>query len=295
MTQRVPDPHALEAARAAQKAVAPATVILFGSRATGKYRDDSDVDILVIDDQSTLNYSKIRAHHAARDYFRSCPPRFEVSVIGMTRKDFNRCKYANQHIAGQAARHGVIMSGERMNYSSHYDDNYPDHWPETLQRLRNVDEYTHQFNEMVDQEHWNQRMIGFSAQQAIENALKGWLSTYNDPRTYGHDIEELWSDVAEKESFTQPELARIFTDVNGLFEHTRYSDPANPGEDNNWLSDTTVVYRYGGTSYHMDHSERLALQEKLNTSIQATVERIHDISETSPNDVWRDVGRPWDP
>ena len=48
------DPVALEIARAAQKAAEPAVVILFGSRARGDHRPNSDVDLLVVanDEQS---------------------------------------------------------------------------------------------------------------------------------------------------------------------------------------------------------------------------------------------------
>ena len=45
------DPQALAIARAAQDAVGPdAAVILFGSRATGRHRPDSDVDLMVLSD-----------------------------------------------------------------------------------------------------------------------------------------------------------------------------------------------------------------------------------------------------
>ena len=43
-----PDPVGLAVALAAQKAVEPNTVILFGSRARGDHRPESDVDLLVI-------------------------------------------------------------------------------------------------------------------------------------------------------------------------------------------------------------------------------------------------------
>ena len=39
-----PDPLALEIARAAQEWAEPAVVVLFGSRARGDYREDSDID-----------------------------------------------------------------------------------------------------------------------------------------------------------------------------------------------------------------------------------------------------------
>ena len=43
-----PDAVGLAAAKAAQDAVAPDTVILFGSRARGDHRPDSDVDLMVV-------------------------------------------------------------------------------------------------------------------------------------------------------------------------------------------------------------------------------------------------------
>ena len=42
------DRRALAVAQAAYDAVAPETVILFGSRARGDYRADSDIDLLLI-------------------------------------------------------------------------------------------------------------------------------------------------------------------------------------------------------------------------------------------------------
>ncbi len=48
MQKAQPDPHALNIATIVQRAVAPDIVILFGSRATGRHREDSDVDMLVI-------------------------------------------------------------------------------------------------------------------------------------------------------------------------------------------------------------------------------------------------------
>ncbi len=43
-----PDQTALEVARAVQSEMAPDTVILFGSRARGDHRPNSDVDLLIV-------------------------------------------------------------------------------------------------------------------------------------------------------------------------------------------------------------------------------------------------------
>ena len=43
-------PHSIAIAKAVQDAVQPDTVILFGSRAVGDFRPDSDLDLLIVTD-----------------------------------------------------------------------------------------------------------------------------------------------------------------------------------------------------------------------------------------------------
>ena len=176
MTSNPPDPHALNVARAVQNAVASATVVLFGSRAENRHTEHSDIDLLIIADNGNPQGAEINARKVASAYMKSNPPRLSVDVVSMTRKEFDRCRVANQHIAGQAARYGIVMNGDNLDCSSRQEDIYPAHWVETKQRLENVDEYIYEFNRMVDENHRGQKLLGFCAQQAVENALKGWLS-----------------------------------------------------------------------------------------------------------------------
>ena len=60
-----PDPHALQIAAAAQEAVGPDLVILFGSRAVGDHREDSDVDILVVTGKEHSGSARAAAERAA--------------------------------------------------------------------------------------------------------------------------------------------------------------------------------------------------------------------------------------
>ena len=82
MTLNGPDPHAIDIAQAVQKEAGQATVILFGSRATGRYRQNSDLDLLVVTDENPVS-AELRACHAARIYMKAHPPRLELNVIGM--------------------------------------------------------------------------------------------------------------------------------------------------------------------------------------------------------------------
>ena len=217
---RNPDPHALNIARAVQTSVQPDLVILFGSRAAGDHREDSDIDILLVTCGENHTSSQLTAKKAAESYMRKHPPELELGIISMDRKTFDRRRLANQHVAGQAVIHGVIKSGEKLDHRYEYDNEYPEHWPETRQRVQNAEEWKHELDTMADTDHWNKKLIGLSAEQAVENALKGWLSTHNDTGRYGHDLDAAWNrikDIENWEDWSNPHMEQIWESVQELF------------------------------------------------------------------------------
>ena len=296
-----PDPRGLAIARAAQEEVTPDTVILFGSRAAGDHRENSDVDLLVVTRGSRHQSAAMKAHHAARSYMEANPPMLGLTVIGMTQQDFNLHRKANQHIAGQAANHGVIMNGEKLNYSSDYNPGYPAHWPATRQRAETAHEFHHRFNLLVDERSWDQKMLGFYAQQTLENALKGWLSTFNDPRRFGHEIELLWPALEhlelDQEAHTgqyDPAFHQAADAVTQLIRHTTFQDPQNPQRTGNWLSNYAAICRYGSTSHHMSQDERLALRHLVNQVFDKLIQRIHFRSGTTEENLFPEGQKPWE-
>ena len=294
MSINTPDQHAIAIARAVQEKVAPDMVILFGSRATGRHHEHSDVDLLVVTKDESQLSAGLNAYHINQDYLKVKPPRLEIGVIRMTRKDFDYCRRANQHIAGQAARYGIVMNDEILGCPPDYDDGYPEHWSETRRRIENAEKNNYSFNDLVDSNYWNQDAIGFLAQQAVENALKGWLSAHNDDRTFGHNLISLWRDIQNIEDWSNPELRRVYSPVSELFNLVEYEDPNRPDEECDWLTNYGVLYRYAGSSYHMSRHERLTLRENVNVAVAAIVERVHAISGTTESDVYPEGIKPWD-
>ena len=290
---RRPDPHALGIARAVQKQVAPDTVILFGSRATGDYREDSDVDILVVtqDKERRRDRPGAGAGDAAKEYMESHPPLLEVGIMSMTRSEFDRNRRAKQHLAGQADHHGVLMSGERLDYQTDYEDGYPVHWPATKKRLENTAEWGHHFNDMVDQDYWNQKVTGFAAQQAVENALKGWLSTFNDPSRFGHDLNSMRDYLERIQDRSQPDLEELHESLTGLFDHTRYDNPKHPSGRGNWLTDYADVYRYDVNPRPMTQEEKRELRQLVNKAIEGITERTHRVSGTGDTEIYTEGKR----
>ena len=288
------DRHSLNVAAAVQTAVSPAVVILFGSRATGSHSDSSDIDLLLVVDYGNTIAPELMARRAAQDFMAARPPLLDTDIIVFTRREFDRYRLANQHIAGQAANYGVVMNGDVLDEPAENEDGFPDHWPETRQRLENVLEYQFHFNQMVDENIQNQRLTCFLGQQALEDALKGWLSTFNDKRTFGHELLPLWQDILSLEDWSGSDMKELRQVIDELFAHLKYEDPQAPGITMDWLTLYAATYRYTRPSHRMTRQERTDLQEKLNKAINGISDRIHLLSGTSNSDLWIDDIRPWD-
>ena len=291
MSSSYADPLALNVAAAIQRQLPHATVILYGSRARGDHRPDSDVDLLIVAHGGPQ--ASQHAGDAASNYMKENPPWLEVNIVTMTLAEFQRNRLAKQHLAGQADHYGVVMSSEKLNYGADYDDDFPEHWPATRQRLENTAEWGKEFNDMVDQDHWNQKLMGFSAQQSVENALRGLLSAHNDPTTFRHGLQGIWDHYVENyhdpnDPGTEP-LSRAVADLLG---HTTYEDPESATGYSNWLTRYASEYRYNIAPRPMDRSEKVALQELVNNATAHLVGRVHELSGTSEDDIFPD-GVPW--
>lgn len=120
-TASKPNALGLAVARVAQRAVAPDTVILFGLRARGDHRANSDVDLFIVHDDGKIS-RKLYAQDAVREYFAANPPELSVDIIAMSRERFAYYSRAQNHVAGQALRDGVNMSGETLDFTHDHDD-----------------------------------------------------------------------------------------------------------------------------------------------------------------------------
>ena len=283
------DAQALAIAAAVQAAVAPATVILFGSRAVGDYRPDSDVDLLVITDEANPKDTAFRAKKAAAAFMRDCPPDLEVNPMGISRREFRRCRQSFQHLAGQAARYGVFMSDPEMDTGAERaadaaTDPYPAHWPGTKQRIRNALRYRRDMDAFIRSEGVSQESIGFVAQQAVENVLKGWLSAYNDDRRYQHPLPPLWMAIQELEDFNDPANQEVYAAVSELFAFIGYDEILPLSEQADWLSNYAVLYRYNETDHDMLAAEFAELTGLIRWAVESVIAHIFRISGVAPDD-----------
>ena len=255
------DPKARAVAQAVYDAIRPLAVILFGSRARGDYRDDSDVDLLVIigddaDDRATYAAAKAAANRKLDELY---DLRVGVDVLRFKKSRFAYCRRARNHVAGQALRDGVIVSEAGLNPGDFQADfnEEPANWPDIRQRFtaatRNIVSMTALIEANAPQED-----VGFHAQQAVENALKGWISALDDEYRNIHDLGDLAAIVRN---------------------HPAESN-TSAGESLDWLTNYAVDYRYEGARVNLDDPP--GLLEAVIDLVDAIADRIKTLTGIEP-------------
>ena len=286
------DPFGLEIAAAAQENDPNATVILFGSRARGDHRPDSDVDLLVVWDETLpppAPRSEVEANAARREFFQRLG-KVGLDNIKMTRRQFGYCRRARNHIAAQALRDGVIMNDDDFSdlCDEDFDDGYHVGWPDIRQRLINARRWLGSMNHNIDTGNDDQELIGFSAQQAVENALKGWISAIDCEYRNIHHLTELadivLDNTAEGSSPARAELEAL-VEYTALTEAQRAALRLNDRDAHDWLSLYAVLYRYGGVERRLDLAGYQELRGRINRAVTAFVDETFRITVTGVGDL----------
>ncbi len=286
-TWAAPDLHAVAIARAMQ-AETDGLVILFGSRAKGNYETASDVDILLI------GHTRGKPQGAAQEYMDKNPPKLHVEVMEMTADRFGRERLANQSIVSKACRHGVWMNDEGLNYRNSYEDNYPEHWPATRVHLANSWENMHRLEALISERSWDDKMVGFTAQQTVENGLKSLLSLHQDTAEFRHDLQGIWNHyLIHHHDPWREDHREIREVVEELMDHTSYENPQKPGGKDSWLTLYAAVYRYGQETRRMPEWERQEMLLRVREAFTTVMDHVNQESGTSEDDIFPD-GKPWE-
>ena len=247
-----PDPRACVVARAVEATVHPDRVILFGSRARGDFRPDSDIDLLIVTgpgplDRRTYQRTSAAAHRTVEEVYGEP---MGVDLVHLSEDAFHDGRRARNHVAGQAVRDGFDANGDKVSY----DNPTPTNWPDIRQRIANAERELRVLNILIEG-NADQEAIGFHAQQAIENALKGWISALDADYRNTHDLGKLIAIVRR---------------------HPQEED-TSASEQLTWLTSYAVEYRYEGVQVQMD--DRFALLAGTTETVQAIIDRIQTLTE----------------
>lgn len=86
----------------------PDAVILFGSRARGNARADSDVDLLIVE-REPFTPQRSRRQETARLYLALRKLALPKDLLLYSRDEFERLKDSVHHIVGRAQREGRVL------------------------------------------------------------------------------------------------------------------------------------------------------------------------------------------
>ena len=263
-THRPPDLRACAVARAVGEAVHPDKVILFGSRARGDFSPDSDIDLLIITgtgsvSQQTYQRSSAAAHRKVEELYGDS---ISVDLIRMSEGAFHDGRRARNHVAGQAVRDGFDANGDKVTY----DNPQPTNWPDIRQRIANAERELSVLKILVEANS-AQEAIGFHAQQALENALKGWISALDTDYRNTHDLTKLAATVRQ---------------------HPAEND-TSAGERLTWLTEYAVRYRYAGAEVVMD--DRFELLAAVTETVEAIIARIRVLTATEEEELGSEMGQ----
>ena len=217
------DRRAMAVARVVGDVIRPVDIFLFGSRARGDWRDDSDIDIFTIAESDAGTKEKYHcALQAGKDKVLAVYGRpVKIDLVRYSLADFHYYRQARTHLTHAALKDGINMNHEPAANSDSYPDTRPNNWPDVEQRFTN---YQRQalLAEIALDAGLGYEEVGHNFQRCLENALNGFLAymKYNDGQRNGwlrtHDIGAL-QDAAR----TFPDGQRILAgnDFSFLMEY----------------------------------------------------------------------------
>ena len=196
------DEHACRVAQAVAQVDGVEQVILFGSRARGDHRSDSDLDLLVAYESCRSSSDIVhpcrqaakRASEGAYDHHVS------IDIVPLAADHFAFMQYGLNHVAAHAAREGITPTGYRYRPPSESGKPIlPEHRRrESMERVlharRHLSTLEILYNTNPDHysrpEEW-EVSVGEYAQGALEHGLKAVIAAFGHRYPHKHPLGKL--------------------------------------------------------------------------------------------------------
>ena len=228
------DRRALEVARAVHLMAESEQTILFGSRARGDHRPDSDIDVLIIKDpQPTGDWLEDLRDRARTMQMSELPEASGIDVICMTAREFDTRRHLRNNLANSIAKQGspiMPLAPEQADPSEESID-----WDDVDGKINDALNAANDLTSLAQSgiiTTFSDKQLGRIAQNALENAYKAVLGAHGfEYPTSGRDGHNL----------------RIITER--IRQHRIIPDDAPmPGEEHRYLTE------FGGAAlYSHEH------------------------------------------
>ncbi len=237
---RQTDQRAVNLARAVHQMAGAQRTILFGSRARGDHRPNSDVDILIIKEaQPPEPWLESLRHKARAEQRKRLPEASGIDVICMTPQEFRQRRALRNNLANRIAKHGAqVMPPDSTPYPAPFPPESTD-WQDIAGKLKDASEAAHGLTAIANAgilDAIPDKQIGRMAQNALENAYKAVLAAHGHeyPTTGrdGHNLTILTSLI--KQNINYPpntpvpgENHRYLTEFGGAALYSHEHPPLN--------------------------------------------------------------------
>ena len=122
MKERNPDPGAVQEARQVHGMVQPRATILFGSRARGDHRPDSDIDIQLVEERARSMEQQDQLELMAQEIANRAHGGAAVQLVWVTPEEFRKDEAYFNSIPTRALLDGVVFTDRPEEFRSRYRD-----------------------------------------------------------------------------------------------------------------------------------------------------------------------------
>ena len=171
-------------------------VILFGSRARGDHRVDSDIDLAIVAAEAELaaqQRSDLRERARAAGLAIADEPVNHIDVIVWTDAEYRAKKRSINHVAGRAWREGLILYGAHETLPGEEIVSELDNARELMRMCQGQ---LQGINNMHDETLFAEEIFGFNAQRGAELAFKAWITLRGQRYERTHDVADLLAILA---------------------------------------------------------------------------------------------------
>ncbi len=195
------DRRAMAVARAVHRIAQPQQTILFGSRARGDHRPDSDIDVLIIKEpQPSERWLEELRDHARTLQKAQLPEASGIDVICMTRGEFDSRRHLRNNLANAIAKQGApIIAGEPTNMPEESID-----WADVDGKIQDATGAADGLATLASLgavASFDDKQIGRMAQNALENAYKAVIAAhgfeYPSSGRDGHNLRVLIQSIRQ--------------------------------------------------------------------------------------------------
>ena len=243
------DPKALAVGQAVLRETEAEDVILFGSRARGDYREDSDIDLLLIHSGPKNYESRAKVKDSAKATAASLyGSPVGVDLIWFSPEEFDRMRRSHNHVTAVATEEGIAMDGQAAREEHRNDgEDYSAELNITEQRCYHARAHLRTLRRAIEDREVA-LMVGQQAHQVMEHAMKALISARGRRYPHHHELLDLESRMRRADpEFTHP-LESPLEALNDYSGRLKYNAPYEPLGDYNELyhhveSDVTHIFR----------------------------------------------------